>query len=138
MTPRRSSPRTRRLRHAALECEHLLEKRPVGHGCLQNRDEPPWREFGVDEVVRKVGAPLIKPGAIEDVVTRGLPGVEQISVGVMLVLLAPRIAPVIEDMTAEEMAPDAPGVAVATSHHDLLAHLDRVQVDHFEGNVIDL
>jgi hypothetical protein len=29
-------------------------------------------------------------------------------------------------------------VTVATRHLDLLAHLDRVQVDHLEGNVIDL
>ena len=56
----------------------------------------------------------------------------------MLVLLAPGIAPVVEDLAAEEMPADAPGVAVAICHHDLLAHLDRVEIDDFEGDVIDL
>src|SRR5271165_6277991 len=135
---RRSSPRTRRPRHAALKREHLLETRPVGHGRLQDRDEPPRRELGVDEVVGQVGAPLIEPGAVEDVIAWGLPGVEQIAIGVMLVLLAPRIAPVVEDLAAEEMPPDAPGVTVLARHHHLLAHLDGVQVDNLEGDVIDL
>ena len=56
----------------------------------------------------------------------------------MLVLLAPGVAPVVEDLAAEQVPADAPGVAVALRHQDLLAHLHRIEIDHFEGDVVDL
>ena len=64
--------------------------------------------------------------------------IEDVAIGVVLVLLAPGVAPVVEDLAAEKMPADAPGMPVAPCHHDLLTHLDRVQVDHFKRNVIDL
>ena len=36
------------------------------------------------------------------------------------------------------MPADAPGVAVALRHQDLLAHLHRIEIDDLEGDVIDL
>src|SRR5271165_3523184 len=36
------------------------------------------------------------------------------------------------------MPADAPGMPVALRHHDLLAHLHRVEVDDLEGDMIDL
>src|SRR5208283_5627769 len=86
-----SPPWAGRLCDAALQRKHLLEPRPVADRQLEHVDEPARRELGVDEVVGQVGAPLIEPSAVEDVIAWGLPGV---AIGVMLVLLAPRIAPV--------------------------------------------
>src|SRR5208282_807561 len=62
---------------------------------------------------------------------------EQVSVRIVLVLLAPGIAPVVDDLAAEQMPTDAPGVAVALRHQDLLAHLDRVEIDDLEGDMVD-
>ena len=56
----------------------------------------------------------------------------------MLVLLAPRIAPVVEESGCRGDAARPPSVPVAAGHHHLLAHLDGVQVDNLEGDVIDL
>jgi hypothetical protein len=88
-------PRAGGLRDAVLENEDLLQPRPVAHGGLEDSEQPARREPGVDEVVRQVGTPLIEPGTIQDVIARRLPGIEQVAVGVMLVLLPPRIAPVV-------------------------------------------
>jgi hypothetical protein len=84
------------------------------------------------------GPHWIEPGAIEHVIACRLPVVEQVAVRVMLMLLAPRIAPVVEDLTAEEMSSHAPGVTVLARHQHLLAHFDGVQVDDLESDVIDL
>src|SRR5271166_101056 len=70
---------------------------------LSHVEEPARREPGVDEVVGQVGAPLIETGPVEHVIAGRLGGVEQVSVGVVLVLLAPGIAPVVEDLAAEQM-----------------------------------
>ena len=118
--------------------KHLLEPRPVADRQLEHVEEPARRELGVDEVVGQVGAPLIEPGAVEHVIAGRLVGVEQVSVRIVLVLLAPGIAPVVEDLAAEQMPADAPGVAVPLRHQDLLAHLDRVEVDDLEGDMVDL
>ncbi len=100
--------------------------------------QPARRDPRVDEVVGQVGPPLIEAGAVHDVISRRLRDIEQIAVGVVLVLLAPGIAPVVEDLAAEQMAADTPGVPVTARHHHLLAHLHRVEIDDLEGDVIDL
>ena len=105
---------------------------------MSTEEEPPRRESRVDEVVRQIWTPLIEPGAVEHVVAGRLRCVEQVAVGIVLVLLAPRIAPIVENLAAEQMAADAPCVPVVRRHHHLLAHLDCVEVDHLEGDVIDL
>src|SRR5208283_2555757 len=111
------------LRDAAFQRKHLLEPRPVADRQLEHVEEPARREPGVDEVVGQVGAPLIETGPVEHVIAGRLGGVEQVSVGVVLVLLAPGIALVVEDLAAEQMPADAPGMTVALRHQDLLAHL---------------
>src|ERR1700735_1417424 len=126
------------LRYAAFQRKHLLEPRPVADRQLENVEEPARRELGVDEVVRQVRAPLIETGPVEHVIAGRLGGVEQVSVGIVLVLLAPGIAPVAEDLAAEQVPPDAPGMPVALRHQNLLAHLHRIEVDDLEGDVIDL
>jgi hypothetical protein len=55
----------------------------------------------------QVEAPLIESGPIQDVIARRLPGIEQLAIRKMLVLLPPRIAPIVEDLAAEEVVPDA-------------------------------
>src|SRR5271166_3540088 len=118
-----SPPWAGRLRDAALQRKHLFEPRPVADRQLEHVEEPAGRELGVDEVVGQDGPPLIETCPVKHVVAGQLGGVEQVSVSVMLVLLTPGIAPVVEDLAAEQMPADAPGVAVALRHQDLLAHL---------------
>src|SRR5271166_1297206 len=98
-----SPPWAGRLRDAAFQRKHLLEPRPVADRQLEHVEEPARRELGVDEVVRQIGAPLIEARTIEHVVAGRLGGVEQVPVGIVLVLLTPWIAPVVEDLAAEQM-----------------------------------
>src|SRR5580704_12076341 len=117
-----SPPCAGRLRDAALQRKHLFEPWPVAYRQLEHVEEPAGRELGVDEVVGQVGPPLIETCPVKHMVAGRLGGVEQVSVSVMFVLLTPGIAPVVEDLAAQQMPADAPGVAVALRHQDLLAH----------------
>ena len=77
---------------------------------------------------------MIEAGAVHEVISSRLRDIEQIAVGVVLVLLAPGSAPVVEDLAAKQ----PPGVPVTARHHHLLTHLHRVEIDDLEGDVIDL
>src|SRR5882724_8841354 len=63
--------------------------------------------------------------------------VEQVAVGVVLVDLSPRIAPVVEDLAAEIVAPDAPAMPVAALGEILVPGPDVVEVADLVRDVIE-
>src|SRR5215472_535902 len=62
-----------------------------------------------------------------DQVGRGV-GVEHVGIGPMLMHAAPRIGPVIEQLTANQMAPDAPHVLIALARQMLVTNHHVVDV----------
>ena len=56
-------------------------------------------------------------------------GGEHVAVAVVLVLVAPGVLPVVEDLAAEDVAADAPGVPPAALAQHALAHADGVGVE---------
>jgi len=84
------------------------------------------------------GPPLVETFAVHQVIARRLRRVEQVAVSMVLVLLAPGIAPIIEDLAAKQVTAHPPGMAVAFRHQHLLTHFHRVEVDDLEGHMVDL
>ena len=71
------------------------------------------REFGPREV-RGIGWPPLRHRfAAHGVHARRHVGREEVAVAVVLVLVAPRVLPVVEDLAAEDVSADAPGVLPA-------------------------
>ena len=60
---------------------------------------------------------------------------EHVAVAVVLMLAAPRVLPVIEDLAAQQVTADAPGMLPSAVLHHLLSHPDGVGIDHLEGAV---
>src|SRR5215831_9477428 len=89
-----------RLRQAAFERQHLLEARPILHGCLKDGPQPAWRHSRVNEVIGQIWTPLVKAVTIQEVVARLLGGIEQIAIGVVLMLLTPWIPPIVKYLAA--------------------------------------
>ena len=118
-----------------LQREKVPYARPIGQRRFEDDHQAPRRHARVDEVVGQVWPPLIEPSAIEHVIAGGLRGIKEIAVGVVLVLLPPGVAPIIEDLAAKEMPTHAPGVTILVRVHDLLAHLDRIDVHNLEGGI---
>jgi len=58
-----------------------------------------------------------------------------IAVGVVLVLVAERIVPIVENLTTENMSAHAPGVLPATLAQYALAHTNRICINHLVGAV---
>ena len=56
----------------------------------------------------------------------------------MLVLLAPWVSPIVEDLAPEEVASDPPRMAITIGQHDLLAHFHGIEIDDLECDVIRL
>ncbi len=58
-------------------------------------------------------------------------GGENIAIGVVLEFHAVRIEPVIEQLAAEDMAPNTPHMAVAVHAQHVVALAERIEVKHF-------
>ena len=61
---------------------------------------------------------------------------EQIAVGVVLVLEALRVEPVVEKLAAKDVPPDPPHVPVPLRAQHLLTLAKRIQIDDFVGAVL--
>src|ERR1700722_7792219 len=96
-------PLTTRFREALLESHHSLEMRFVLDGHFQHAPEAAGGHPRVDKIVRKIRPPLIKPLAIHQMVSGGLRGIEQVTAGIVFVLLAPGVAPVIENLAPKQV-----------------------------------
>jgi hypothetical protein len=73
--------------------------------------------------------------AVHGVHAHGHIGGEEVAVAVVLVLVAPRVLPVIEDLAAEDMTPDPPGVRPSLLAQHALTHADGVRVDELVSAV---
>lgn len=103
----------------------------------QDAPEAAWGHPCVNKIIR-FRTPLIEPLAVHQMIPGWLRRIEQIAIRVMFVLLAPRIAPIIENLTSEQVPADAPGMTISIRHHDPLPHLYRVEIYDLEGYMIDL
>jgi hypothetical protein len=86
--------------------------------------------FGRVKLLGMAGPPLRHRAAMERVNSHGLRGVEEVSVGVVLVFVTPRVLPIIEDLTAEDVATDSPCMLPAACTQDPLANSNGIEVGH--------
>src|SRR5579864_2922998 len=73
----------------------------------------------------------LTPGAVEFAAppeTRWHAGIEHVGIGPVLVHPAPLVAPIVEYLAAERMAPDTPEMLVAPALHVLVAAHDVIDV----------
>src|SRR5712691_4144226 len=97
----------------------------------------PLRDGVGDEFLRHRLAPLRAQSFLRRQQLGAMARVEHVGVGPVLVHPAPRILPVVVDLTAEDVPPDAPYVLVlARLAQVLMAEHDVVDALHLEGEVI--
>src|SRR5215510_3476049 len=90
-----------------------------------------------DELLRWALAPLAPQRLVRRQQMRAAVHVQAIGVGPAFVYTTPRVGPVVVDLTAEEMAADAPHVLVLAESHQILVILEhRVDVRHLEREMI--
>src|SRR4051812_44275359 len=91
----------------------------------------------VDELFRRPFAPLRDEGFLDRDKVRAVGEVEAVAVSPVLVHAAPRIGPIVIDLAAEHMPPDAPHVLVVAELLEIVvAHADVVDVLHLERQVV--
>src|SRR2546425_8740423 len=90
-----------------------------------------------DELLRRALAPLAPQRLVRRQQMRAALGVQAIGVGPPFMYAAPRVGPVVVNLTAEEMAADAPHVLVLAESHQILVILEhRVDVRHLEREMV--
>src|ERR1700751_4290989 len=97
-------PLTTRFRKALLESHHPLKMRFVLDGHFQHAPEAGGGPPRGDKIVPEIPPPLIKPLAVHQMISGGLRGIEQVAVGIVFVLLAPGVAPVIENLASKQVS----------------------------------
>src|SRR3979409_1282755 len=98
---------------------------------------PALRDRVGDEFLRNRLPPLRAQAFLRREQLGSMARVEHVGVGPVLVDPAPRILPVVVDLAAEDVPPDAPHVLVLAGLAQVLgAEHDVVDALHFEGEVI--
>src|SRR5215216_4248212 len=91
----------------------------------------------VDELFRWPLAPLRDEGFLHRHQVRAVGDVETVAVGPVLVYPTPGVGPIVIDLAAEHVPPDAPHVLVAAELFQIMvAHADIVDVLHLEREVV--
>src|SRR4029453_15470353 len=91
-----------------------------------------------EELLRRIGAPLAHEALLHGEEVRAAPRVGPIGVRPALVPPAPRVAPVVVDLAAQEMTAHAPHVLVLPQPCQVLVVLeDGVHVRDLEGHVVE-
>src|SRR5208337_4912894 len=122
------------------DSEYLAEKLDNRHYLLQRHvraplqtaeqsEETPDRQLGPAEACRHALPPLCHGLRIGPPKSHFLFGGKNIAVAVMFVFVTPGVLPIIEDLTAENVASDPPSMVPSALPKNFLSHANRVSVD---------
>src|SRR5271165_3725926 len=128
------------------DSEYLAEKLDNRHYLLQRHvraplqtaeqaEESPDRQLGPAEACRHALPPLCHGLRAGPLNSHFLFGGKHIAVAVMFVFVTPGVLPIIEDLTAENVPSDPPGMFPSVLAKDFLAHAHGVSVDDLIGAV---
>src|SRR5271166_4149675 len=110
--------------------DHLLQshvRAPLQ--TAEQAEETLDRQLGPAEACRHALPPLCHGLRISPPNSHFLFGGKRIAVAVMFVFVTPGVLPIIEDLTAENVASDPPGMVPSAFPKDFLSHANGVSVD---------